>query len=148
MQWPRSPFFPREPRRTAEIPCFSPRSVCVTAWWMIAEGGAEDMQPGQVWHEPSVEYTCTGFAHGSLSIFVPPSLRLGAQTRDLWGKKSGRFEGPPSSVTFDRWRLTAHCFFFPRRKIWRFKSCLNQRHWTFLDTCAHKEPYNTWLSVT
>lgn len=62
------------------------------------------MQPGQVGHAGIMGYTCTGF----LSFCA---WKLRAQMRGLVRAAAADLRGPPSGVMFDRWRLTAHCFF-------------------------------------
>lgn len=139
------------PRACSRKPLYSrdtwavlPLARCVTAWWMIAKGGAEEMQPGQVWHEGIMEYTCADFVSRVSFCFCPSVPAAGSFLWQIWG--------PPSCVTFDRWRLTAHCF--SAAEIWRFKSCLNQCYRTFLGTCtethAHTKSRIThgsqWLS--
>lgn len=75
---------------------------CVTAWWMIADGGAGDKQPGQLWHEGIMEYTCSSFVHQSLFLsYSSPSLPA-AGSSNMWSADGGGLWGFPS------WQVAAN----------------------------------------
>lgn len=98
---------------------------CVTAWWMIAKGGAEDTQPGQVWHEGIVGYTCAGIVHWSLSHFCP-------SVPEAWNSGTGAVESSYEGIPLI-WCLKGgdkHPFFFVYLFVWF--CCPRRRFWLLL----------------